>query len=110
MFELMYGRFEQERGLIPEANFVELRYEDLVAEPLPRLDEIYRRLNLGDFETARPAVAKYLEGVKNYRTNKYELEERLAAKIRARCGDYLQRYGYAAPEPAGKATAANEHS
>jgi omega-hydroxy-beta-dihydromenaquinone-9 sulfotransferase len=109
MFELMYDRFKQDRALIPDANFFELRYEDLVADPLPRLEEIYQRLNLGDFAMARPAVAKYLEGVRNYKTNKYELEEGLATKIRARCGDYVRRYGYEMPEPAGKATAANEH-
>jgi hypothetical protein len=47
-------------------------------------------------------MAKYLEGVKNYKTNRYELEERLAAKIRARCGDYLRRYGYEMPETVKK--------
>jgi omega-hydroxy-beta-dihydromenaquinone-9 sulfotransferase len=98
MFELMYDRFERERALIPPSNVYELRYEDLVANPLPQLEAIYQRLNLGDFETARPAVTKYLEGVKGYRTNKYELEDRLAEKICQRCGDYLRRYGYEASE------------
>jgi hypothetical protein len=107
MFELMYDRFERERALIPPSNVYELRYEDLVANPLPQLEAIYQRLNLGDFETARPDVTKYLEGVKDYRTNKYELEQRLAEKVRQRCGDYLRRYGYEASEfVAATATAA----
>ncbi len=94
MFERMYDSFEQDRSLIPEQNFYELHYEDLIADPMAQFEEMYRRLELGDFEQARPAVMKYLEGVKNYRTNKYELEAGLAAKIQARCGDYLHRYGY----------------
>ena len=108
MFELMYDRFEQDRALISEANFYELHYEDLVTDPLTQLEEIYRRLDLGDFATSRPAVAKYLEGVKNYRTNKYELDDGLAAKIRERCGDYLGRYGYESTEPAANVTTADE--
>ncbi len=96
MFRLMYERFEQDKALIPENQFYQLRYEDLVANPIGELEAIYSKLDLGDFEVARPAVAKYLEGVKNYRTNKYELEPELADKIAARCGDYMRRYGYEA--------------
>ncbi len=107
MFELMYERFEQERALIPDENFYELRYEDLVADPLPQLEAIYQRLKLGDFETARPAVAKYLDGVKSYRPNKWDLEDRLIDKIRSRCAEYLRRYGYELPEPVRQA-AGNE--
>jgi omega-hydroxy-beta-dihydromenaquinone-9 sulfotransferase len=108
MFEMMYDRFEQDRALIPEANFYELHYEDLVTDPLTQLEEIYRRLDLGDFATSCPAVAKYLEGVKNYRTNKYDLDDGLAAKICERCGDYLGRYGYESTEPAANVTTADE--
>ncbi len=94
MFTLMYDRFERERELIPENQFYQLRYEDLVADPLSELEAIYARLDLGDFNVARPAVAKYLEGVKNYKTNKFDLDPVLAGKIADRCGDYMRRYGY----------------
>ena len=109
MFELMYERFEEEKELIPANQLHQIRYEDLVANPLAELESIYRELDLGDFETARPAVAKYLEGVKDYKTNKFNLEPELAAKIQRYCGDYMHRYGYAedqivAPAAAGKET------
>jgi len=94
MFERMYESFERDRALIPEANFYELRYEDLIADPLGQLEAMYSRLGLGDFETVRPAVQKYLDGVKNYRTNRYDHDPDLAAKIHTRCASYLDRYGY----------------
>lgn len=100
MFEMMYDRFEQDRALIPDGQFHQLRYEDLVVNPLSELEAIYRALDLGDFETARPAVAKHLDGVKTYKTNKYELEANLAVQIQDHCGDYMLRYGYADPRPA----------
>lgn len=109
MFELMYERFEEEKELIPPNQLHQIRYEDLVANPLAELASIYRELDLGDFETARPAVAKYLEGVKDYKTNKFSLDPELTAKIQRHCGDYMRRYGYAEDQtvtsaPAGAAT------
>jgi hypothetical protein len=105
MFELMYDRFEKDKGLIPANQLHQLRYEDLVADPLAELESLYRQLDLGDFETARPAVAKYLEGVKNYKTNKFDLDSVLAAQIREHCGDYMRRYGYSEEQPAPPAPA-----
>jgi hypothetical protein len=99
MFEMMYDRFERDRALIPDRQFHQLRYEDLVANPLAEIEAIYRQLDLGDFETARPAMAKHLEGVKNYKTNKYPLDAELAARIQHHCGDYMRRYGYADLQP-----------
>ncbi len=100
-FQLMYDRFEQDKSLIPPQQFAQVRYEDLVANPLAQLEAMYTHLDLGDFGAARAAIEKYLEGVKDYKTNKHRVEESLAARIRARCGDYIRRYGYsdsAAPE------------
>ncbi len=93
-FERMYERFELDKELIPPHHFHQVRYEDLVASPLSELQALYSRLELGDFETARPALEKYLEGVKDYKTNKHEVEGALGAKIKAHCGDYMRRYGY----------------
>jgi len=108
MFEVMYDRFEQDRALIPENQFHQLRYEDLVANPLAELEAIYQRLDLGDFESARPAVEKHLDGVKNYKTNKYQLADELAARVQDHCGDYMRRYGYADPECSRPAPAGME--
>ncbi len=108
MFKLMYDRFEQEKNSIPANQFYQLRYEDLVARPLEELQAIYERLDLGDFAVARPAVAKYLEGVKNYKTNKYKPADDLVARIEQHCGDYMQRYGYADPEPAQAVSASQQ--
>jgi hypothetical protein len=108
MFDLMYDRFEQDKLLIPENQFHQLRYEDLVADPLAELERIYERLDLGDFDTARAAVAKHVEGVKNYKTNKYRPDDALAARIQDHCGDYMRRYGYTDLQPAQPAPAGVE--
>ncbi len=94
VFQLMYRSFEEDRAQIPDSHLYELRYEDLVQNPLAELETVYRELDLGDFQQARPAVAEYLDAIDGYQTNEYHIGDELKEKIRRRCGDYMRRYGY----------------
>lgn len=94
MYERMYQQFEHDRRLLNEANFCEMRYEDLVASPIAEVEKIYEQLDLGDFEPARPAMENYLESIAGYEPNRHELPCALHEKISERCGDYLEKYGY----------------
>ena len=93
-FERMYKRFEADRELLSPSRLYELRYEDLVRDPVKQLRAIYEQLELGDFETAAPYVEEYLEGSKDYRTNRHELPDETRELIRSRWGKYMERYGY----------------
>lgn len=94
--ERMYERFEAERDLIPPENFCEVRYEDLVADPVARMREVYERLGLGGFAEALPALEQYVAATKGYETNKYrELSPELRDQIARRWHGYIERYGYA---------------
>ncbi|HEY1378172.1 MAG TPA: sulfotransferase, partial [Gemmataceae bacterium] len=64
-FVEMYDRLDEGRRLIPPGRFHELRYEDLLADPVGQLEAVYRELHLGDFEPAREHVEAYLAGVRN---------------------------------------------
>jgi hypothetical protein len=94
-FVHMYDRLEEGKRLVPAGRFHELRYEDLVRGPVGRLEALYRHLDLGDFEPARPHVEAYLAGLKNYQTNRYVLTPAERRTITCRWGAVIQRYGYA---------------
>ncbi|MCO6457223.1 MAG: sulfotransferase [Pirellulaceae bacterium] len=94
VFERMYEQFERDRSLIPDGHFCEVRYEDLVTDPLTAVEDIYRRLDLGDFAPARPAMQQYLASITGYKRNVHRVPDQLKAKILARCLAYRQRYGY----------------
>lgn len=95
VFERMYQRYEADRPHAPPNRLYEVRYEDLVKDPLGELTTIYERLELGDFGEARPRVEAYLDQTKGYQKNQWETPAETKAKIAERCGDYIQRYGYA---------------
>jgi hypothetical protein len=90
----MYRGFEEQRPKIDPANIVDLRYEDLVADPVGKVAEIYQQLDLGDFEPVRDKLAAFVGEQKDYQTNKHSLDPALREKIRERWAGYCERYGY----------------
>jgi hypothetical protein len=90
----MYAAFESDRSLIPPQHYYEVRYEDLVADPLGQMRAIYRQLELGDFEALLPALERYLSEQADYQTNRYDLSDELRRQISLRWADYARQYGY----------------
>ena len=72
----------------------ELRYEDLVRDPLGQLEAVYNGLGLGDFGPARRPVEAYLAGLSGYETNRYLLTPAEREAIDRRWGPVIRRYGY----------------
>lgn len=94
-FRTIYDRLEAARPLFKPGRFHELRYEELVQDPLGELARVYAALELDGFDAARPKVNEYLRQNSNYETNKYELKPEQKARVEAEWGDVIRRYGYA---------------
>jgi hypothetical protein len=95
-FTRMYEAFERDRDLLGPGQFCEIRYEDLIADPVEQMRLIYDRLALGDFEAALPAIRQYLVGQSDYQTNRYQITPEIRTEITRRWGKFLKEYGYAA--------------
>ena len=102
----MYEAFDRDRSLIGPGQFCEIRYEDLIADPVGQMRSIYDRLELGDFEAVRPEIEKYVAGQKDYKTNRYQITPEMRAEVARRWGKYLKDYGYAADGVGSKQPAA----
>ena len=96
-FEEMYAAFERDRGSLADGRLHELRYEDLVADPVGRLAEAYERLDLGDFARVRGKLEAQAESMKRYRTNTYSDDPRIVAEVARRWRPFIDRYGYEVP-------------
>lgn len=90
----MHERLEATRGQIAPEMICDLRYEDLVRDPIEQVRALYEQLDLGDFAPAEPAVRKYLDEHADYRTNRHELPAEQRAEIARRWRPYFERYGY----------------
>jgi len=93
-FTRMYARFEQDRRLIPPGRLAELRFEELAADPVAQIENVYDQLGLGDFQRARPAIADYAAAHSNYRPSRYSLSPDTMERVRRHWAPYFERYGY----------------
>ncbi|NIL98865.1 MAG: sulfotransferase [Planctomycetales bacterium] len=90
----MYEAFERQKAELDPAHICQVRYEDLVADPLSQLEHVYQHLQLGDFDYVRGPVEDFLVGQRDYQANRHELAPQLKAEIDRRWSAYLQRYDY----------------
>ena len=93
-YERMYHGFNAHREEIPAERFYNVRYEDLVANPVDEIAAIYKHLNLGDFEVVRPKLEAMVADRKDYKVNKHQLPADLRSEIDRRWADYMQAYDY----------------
>jgi omega-hydroxy-beta-dihydromenaquinone-9 sulfotransferase len=93
-FVRMYDRFEEDRKLIPPGRLYEMKYEDLVKNPVGQMGAIYEQLQLGDFGEVRPAIEAYLGETRTYKTNKYQLSDEDRRTVAKRWRKYAEHYGY----------------
>jgi hypothetical protein len=93
-FERMYEVFERDRNLLPPGQFCEIRYEELIKDPIEQMRRLYDELRLGDFEQVQPAVENYFAKQKDYKTNRYQTPPELEKEITRRWKKYIEQYGY----------------
>ena len=95
VFVRMGTALERGRHLVDPSRFYELRYEDLVCDPRAELRQLYERLDLGDFETAAPAVDDYLTRRADFRPGGYAPAAPIwQAEVSRRWGPLVRRHGY----------------
>jgi hypothetical protein len=96
-FDEMYAAFERDRTALAPGQLHEIRYEDLCADPVARMREVYDRLGLEAFDRMLPAFEKQAESMRRYRTNTYKHDPRIVAEIARRWKPFIDRYGYTVP-------------
>lgn len=98
-FEILYDKLEEGKELLPPDQFYELKYEDLIRDPLAKLQDIYSCLELGDFKNVEGRIKKDLESRCNFQKNRHEFSDEMMNKIESRWGKYIKKYGYHRPVP-----------
>jgi hypothetical protein len=93
-FVRMHARLEATRRLVEAGGMVDVRYEELVREPVTILRRVYRVLELGNLEVVQPAVERYLAERSGYVPSRHGFDPQFADEIRTRWKPYFERYGY----------------
>jgi hypothetical protein len=90
-FDHMARRVAATRQLIPPAQFYELRYDRLAANPSAELKQLYAALDLGDLSPMGSALEQYAERSRRYKTNDYApLDAATAAEVARRWAPWVE--------------------
>ncbi len=94
-YRRMYTAFERDRQSIEPHRLIDVRYEDIKANPVACLSKIYETLRLSDFETVRPAIEHWAQTEhREYQPNRHQRRPDQEDLIVAAWHDYFERYGY----------------
>jgi hypothetical protein len=90
----IHEKYFAEKTLIPSGNLIEVKYENFIADPLKQLANIYRAINLENFEVAKAHFEEELKSYSDYSKNKFTLSSELAEKISERFDFAFREFGY----------------
>ncbi len=90
----MHTRLEEGRRLLDPKQTFELRYEDLILNPVAQMQKLYDHLGLGGFAAYRPRLEAFLASIKGYETNRYQLTPAERDTVTRRWGPIIRQYGY----------------
>jgi omega-hydroxy-beta-dihydromenaquinone-9 sulfotransferase len=96
-YRLLMERYLRDRDLIPPGQLLEVRHEEMVANPMQVLERIYGDLKLPGFDEARPRMERYVATLSNYQTNTYVTDPDTARRVREACGFAFDTWGYTRP-------------
>ncbi|MEZ5944761.1 MAG: sulfotransferase [Planctomycetaceae bacterium] len=90
----VYRSYLKHCGTLAENRHCEVRFEDLTRDGIGTMEQIYDRLELGDFEPARAAVEAYTASRKSYKKNSYSFPTKWKDEIEHYWHDYFEHFGY----------------
>jgi omega-hydroxy-beta-dihydromenaquinone-9 sulfotransferase len=79
---------------MPKEKYIEIKYEDLVKDPLNGIQCIYEQLGIPFTEEYKVKLVSYLCEEKTYKANTYQLSEEEKKLIEEELEDYLKTYNY----------------
>ena len=97
VYDRMMRIYEAETAGWGGDELIELRYDDLDADPIATIEEVYGALALPGFGLAKPRFENYLASVKSFKKNKFDYSEETAKRVEARLGYFIEKWGYERP-------------
>ena len=89
--------YHMQKTLIPKENLFELRFEEFEKNPVGLGGKIYTDLLQEDFAPVKKYFEEYLESIKDYQKNSYEIDAAAADLIRKHWGRFMDLYNYDIP-------------
>lgn len=87
-------RYLQEKDLIPKGQLIEIPYQELIEQPIEKMNEIYQTLDLEDFGYIEDQMNSYIKGQKSYVRLKHELPVQEKETVKQALAPFIQQWDY----------------
>lgn len=91
--------YERTKHLIPAKRLHELKFENLEADPLGQMHQVYDALGLSGWDQMEPAIQKELPALNKYRKNSFNMDESTMRRVYSRWKSSFDTYGYSSRLP-----------
>jgi hypothetical protein len=98
VYDKLMQEYLQTKEMIPEGHLVEVSYDDLTANTMGEIKNIYDTLGFKGYDKASPFIEDYAKLKKNYVRNKYVIQQDLLNEILAETSFAMKHYKYDIPE------------
>ena len=96
--EMYDGYFEQVKQ-IPQENIFQVRFNDLIQDPIRQIESIYSAFDLNGFGQVEQRLREFWDQRKSHQTNKTQLNDQTRIRIDQVWSDYIEHFGYGATKP-----------
>jgi len=97
-YKKLMKAYERDKNLIPSDNLFEIRYEDLINDPLLQIEKLYEHFNLPDFNIASENISKRINKEDNYKTSIYNFDHQKLNRIDENLLDFINKWNYSRPD------------
>jgi hypothetical protein len=94
IFQELYIDWEKKIESVPKENWIDIKYEDFIKEPLKTLEMIYKELKIDGFDENKEKFIAYLERDKDYKPREYEFSEEFIVRVNENCDHIFKLFGY----------------
>ncbi|MCA9055655.1 MAG: sulfotransferase, partial [Planctomycetaceae bacterium] len=104
--EFVFRTYQRDRDLIPSGHLHEIRFEDVEADPVGQLQQVYRALDLGGWDEMREIIEPQVPALRRYKKNVFQDTPERMQRIYDRLEFIFEHYGYPSPMEAAAEHAA----
>ncbi|MHA1211478.1 MAG: sulfotransferase family protein [Candidatus Heimdallarchaeota archaeon] len=98
----LYVDFDEKIKDIPKQNWIDIKYEDFLKQPMNTISKIYSQLRIEGFVDYKDNIQEFLDSQKDYKPNVYDFSDELITQVNDNCDHIFQRFGYEKLSPKGK--------
>ena len=94
LYNQMYDKYFSERDLIPSENLTEIKYENVINNPVDNIKKIHNDFNLSGYNKYEDKLKKYVDSQKQTKLSKYSMDENVKEMIYKKWKRIFEEFEY----------------